>query len=862
MVWFVGLGSSIEPESATASKCVDPHMNEANKSGSRSRAIGHEGTGDLRYQQRVRRLGARWEHAAILLALLLPLSLAAQVAQDFSEVHIGAYDADAWNGIVFESKAYGQRVPFAIRIGSKTGTFLDGNRIFDAVSLVGPHAPDGSYSLLGWRHRPRAATITLEWSRIDETTVVGRLKAPEDVQLVLEAYSPGAGEFAGTYSVRPEEAQINGEHFVDGVFGKAAHFVVAVDRPVVGAGLFSEVNQLQKMMDAGQLASPSKENKAAVVGVQLAVASHQSHGAAGLQFAASARPGAHFVAKIGWNPAEMSAYVHRLLASGQIDAILDRKAESYAGRRPHITGLFAGAPEAIGNSLFWNSLYVPSLGLEFPSISRNWAHGFGGWVVGEWDCFFGSLLTNVEDSQQTSAGVRAILLAQSPNGVVPNVDAANGISPDRSQPPVGAYIVWKNYARNPDLEQLRWAYPRLKKWHEWWLANRGDGQAWRDGNQDGLLEWGSDRGATSSVGGRGFLVQAKWESGMDDSPMYDDVTYNPKTYTMELDDVGLNSLYALDAECLAKIAAILGYEDDNRRFVAEYDRVKTLVRQLLWNEQDGIFENRYWDGRFSKRLSPTNFYPLVAGIATTKQAKRMVREHLLNSEEFWGKYVIPTISRNDPAFQDQYYWRGDIWGPTNYLVYQAINRYGEDEVALEFAEKSHDLFMEDWQAHQRTNEQYYAWGGSAGGDVHYTWGALLCLIGMQQFIDENPWEGLRFGALQPPREGQLLGVMWKEHRYDVTIGPALTSVRRDGQTRFDADAGVVVRNYSVTPDGVSFSIKTARTTRIQTMEAKSGAVSLMVDGGPARPLPVRDGVVTFTVPAGSHSISETWGDRL
>ncbi len=178
-------------------------MNGANKStGSRSRAItraiSHESTGDLRYKQRVRRPGARWEHPAIFVALLLPLSLAAQVAQDFSEVHIGAYDADAWNGIVFESKAYGQRVPFAIRIGSKTGTFLDGNRIFDAVSLVGPHAPDGSYSLLGWRHRPRAATITLEWSRIDETTVVGRLKAPEDVQLVLEAYGPGSGDFAGT----------------------------------------------------------------------------------------------------------------------------------------------------------------------------------------------------------------------------------------------------------------------------------------------------------------------------------------------------------------------------------------------------------------------------------------------------------------------------------------------------------------------------------------------------------------------------------------------------------------------------------------------------------------------------------------
>ena len=844
-------------------------MNQANKSTiSRARgitrAISHEGTGDPRYKQLVRRLlvGAQWKHSPLFVALFLPLFVAAQVAQDFSDVHIGAFDADAWNGIVFESKAYGQRVPFGIRIGSKTDTFLDGNRIFDAVSLVGPHAPDASYSLLGWRHRPRAATITLEWSRIDETTVVGRLKAPEDVQLVLEAYTPGSSDFAGTYSAYPEEGQINGEHFIDGVFGEAAHFVVAVDRPVVGAGLFSEVNQLQKTMDAGQLASPSKKNKADVVGVQFPVDSRQSHGAAGLQFVALANTGAHFVAKIGWNSAEMSQYAHQLLASGQIDAILDRKAGSYASRRPHITGLFAGAPEAIGNSLFWNSLYVPSLGLEFPSISRNWAHGFGGWVVGEWDCFFGSLLTNVEDSQQTSAGVRAILLAQSPNGVVPNVDAANGTSPDRSQPPVGAYIVLKNYERNRDIEQLRWAYPRLKKWHEWWLADRGDGQPWRDGNHNGLLEWGSDRGATFSVGGRGFLVQAKWESGMDDSPMYDDVTYNPKTYTMELDDVGLNSLYALDAECLAKIAAILGYKDDNRRFVAEYDRVKSLVRQLLWNEQDGIFENRYWDGRFSKRLSPTNFYPLLAGIASPEQAKRMVREHLLNSDEFWGKYVIPTISRNDPAFQDQYYWRGDIWGPTNYLVYQAINRYGEDEVALEFAEKSYDLFMEDWQAHQRTNEQYYAWGGSAGGDVHYTWGALLCLIGMEQFIDENPWDGLRFGALQPPREGELLGVMWRQHRYDVTIGPDLTSVKRDGQTRFDANAGVVVRNYSVTADSLSFSIKTARTTRIETMETKSVAVSLMVDGGPARHLPVRNGVVTFTVPAGSHGISETWGDRL
>ena len=46
------------------------------------------------------------------LALLLPLPLAAQVVPDFSNVHIGAFDADAWNGIVFESMTDGQRLHY------------------------------------------------------------------------------------------------------------------------------------------------------------------------------------------------------------------------------------------------------------------------------------------------------------------------------------------------------------------------------------------------------------------------------------------------------------------------------------------------------------------------------------------------------------------------------------------------------------------------------------------------------------------------------------------------------------------------------------------------------------------------------
>ena len=50
----------------------------------------------------------------------------------------------------------------------------------------------------------------------------------------------------------------------------------------------------------------------------------------------------------------------------------------------------------------------------------------------------------------------------------------------------------------------------------------------------------------------------------------------------------------------------------------------------------------------------------------------MTQRHLLNPVEFWGEWVIPSIARNDPAFYDQNYWRGRIWGPMNFLVYLGL----------------------------------------------------------------------------------------------------------------------------------------------------------------------------------------------
>jgi hypothetical protein len=787
---------------------------------------------------------------AFLLAIPSPAadesSARQPAAPKFDHIRIDALDAEAWNGVVFAANAFGQPSSFALRFGSYSSTFIDGASIFDAIHEVGPHAPDGSYCRISWQVLPRAAVVTLEWSRVSENTVVGRITAEQNFKTVLETYIPFPGVswgLPGVFSVSESKMAIVGERYFDGVFGTASQFVVMVDRPTIGSGTYPSLEDLRfTMRGAGVLVGSAD--------------SDPSRNAAGLQFVTDNSKTAHFVAALGWNKEELVAEAKSLLEPGKIDSILEKKSEIYARRRPSSRGLFEGAPEIIGNNMFWNTLYSPQHDLIFPSISRRAAQGAGGWVLGEWDGFFGSLLTSLEDKEQTLATIRALLLAQSDTGLVPN-GVAGGITPDRSQPPVGAYAVWKVFQRYPDRSLLEWAYPRLKRWHEWWFRDRGDGQPWRDGNRDGLLEWGSDRGSSESSGGRGFLLQARWESGMDDSPMWDDVHYDSRTYTMDLDDVGLNSLYALDAESLAELAGLLGKDDDRRVFQADYEKMKQLVREKLWNETDGIYENRFWNGQFSKRLSPTNFYPMLAGIATPEQARRMVNEHLLNPREFWGEYVVPTASRSDSAFADQYYWRGSIWGPTNYLLYHAIDRYGFDRVAFEFAQKSYALFLNDWKTNQHNDELYHAWGGSGGGDIHYTWGALLCLIPLEQFIDENPWDGLRFGALTPTAEGIFRGATWQNHNYDVTIGPNRTELARDGTARFEADGPVVVRDYVASSARLSMKVNSERDLHVTTFEFDSGLLNLAIDGKPIKQMRVINGKSSFAIPLGQHAVELT-----
>jgi hypothetical protein len=383
--------------------------------------------------------------------------------------------------------------------------------------------------------------------------------------------------------------------------------------------------------------------------------------------------------------------------------------------------------QAIESVMGWDTFFDPSKSRVISPVSRLWSTGWGGYVLFDWDTFFAASMAAVGDRNLAYADAIETLRESTPEGFVPNYARAGGWkSSDRSEPPVGAITVLDLYRKFHDRWFLRDTFDPLLRWNRWWNEHR---------EQSGYLVLGTDAGNRpvnpddNSIGTR---QGAKYESGLDNSPMYDEAPFHPETNRIHLADVGLMSLYVADCNALAEIAAALGKHPEEQELRRRGERYGANL-QTLWDEKAGIFLNKNLDtGELSTRLSPTNFYPLLAKAATPRQAARMVNEHLLNPQEFWGEWVIPSIARSDPAFRDQDYWRGRIWGPMNYLVYLGLLNYDQPAVCKQLAQKSLALFNQEWRLNGHVHENYNAITGIgddvSSSDRFYHWGALLGLI--------------------------------------------------------------------------------------------------------------------------------------
>jgi hypothetical protein len=393
-------------------------------------------------------------------------------------------------------------------------------------------------------------------------------------------------------------------------------------------------------------------------------------------------------------------------------------------------GDLAEAYTAVEAGIAWNLVYDPRFDRVVSTVGRLWNEEYGGYCLFGWDNFFLAYMASLFSRDLAYANVLEHLRGATDEGFIPNDDRGNGSkSFDRSQPPVGAIMVREVYKKYPERWLLEATFDDLLAWNRWWMKRRLNG---------GLLSYGSHEAENPFLEPATQTKRtARYESGMDDSPMYEGVPFNKQTNTLELQDVGLTSLVIADSRALVEMAEVLGREAE----AAELrERAATLSRNLeqLWDEETGLYLNRRTDtGQLSHRLSPTLFYPLLAGVPDAERAQRMVADHLLNPEEFWGDWVVPSIARNDPAFEQQRYWKGAVWPPLNFLTYLSLRQAWFREEATELAAKSLALLLAEWQRQGYVSENYSAITGTGddqrlSSDRFHSWGALL---GIMAFVE-------------------------------------------------------------------------------------------------------------------------------
>eukprot|EP01079_Euglenida_sp_SAG-EU17-18_P002855 gene2855-3450_t len=314
-------------------------------------------------------------------------------------------------------------------------------------------------------------------------------------------------------------------------------------------------------------------------------------------------------------------------------------------------GDLAEVKAAAQAGVMWNYIYNPVEFGPLAPVSRGWSFTQGAvdtdwtYVIFDWDNIFASYLLSIDSRDLAYSNYIQVIKSKTVDGFVPNFAAAQVKSSDRTEPPIGAKVLLEMYTKYKDQWLVKLLFDDLLDWSNWFLkARRLDPL--------GLICLGSADG----------MQGARYESGLDNSPMYDGNFWDEDTHLMQLYDVGMSSMFTMEADALASLADSIGRTEGNmlRQRAAS---MQQLILNHLWDSASGIFVNLRPNNTFYRRISPTSFYPLMTRGPSTEQVTAMMSGWMMNKTRFcitpngdfagnsdtcyWG---LPSISADDPAF--------------------------------------------------------------------------------------------------------------------------------------------------------------------------------------------------------------------
>jgi len=247
---------------------------------------------------------------------------------------------------------------------------------------------------------------------------------------------------------------------------------------------------------------------------------------------------------------------------------------------------------------------------------------------------------------------------------------------ERINPQLFAWVEERWYELTGDSSRIERVLPILIRYFDWCKANRsrgkvvtpnsGDTNKGLDGEGAGLL-WFTCCGA----------------GGCDNSPRSMHLGWNGG----ELAWVDATAFQALSAKCIAKLARAIENNEISKRFDKEFEHLKKLSNQYLWCEKSQFYHDIFMDGNYLSTKTAVSFYSLLAGIPDQSKAEGLLG-HIRNPHEFWRPHPIPTLSADDPNYEEKgAYWLGGVWAPTNYMIIKGLENYGYNSTAHKIAVK-------------------------------------------------------------------------------------------------------------------------------------------------------------------------------
>jgi len=273
--------------------------------------------------------------------------------------------------------------------------------------------------------------------------------------------------------------------------------------------------------------------------------------------------------------------------------------------------------------------------------------------------------------------MRAMFDYQAADGMVPDciyLDKANNNWRD-TKPPLAVWAALVLYRASGDKAFLAEMYDKLVRYHQWWFNARDHGH-------DGLAEYGSTDGTR---------VAAAWESGMDNAVRFDSVAMlknGEGAWSMDQESVDLNAYLYKEKLDLAQIAAILGKSQDHEQWLKEAAAMKTSIQTRMFDKTLAyFFDAKLGSGSLVRIYGAEGWAPLWAGVASSEQAKSVVRV-MLDPHKFATVMPFPTLAADDPRFSPiKGYWRGPVWMDQAYFGVEALKRYGYERQANDMARR-------------------------------------------------------------------------------------------------------------------------------------------------------------------------------